>query len=69
MIVPGGDWYACPACYLLVQAGKWDTLSARARLPLGQGAALWATFQACRAGSPTPLHPPEHDDQAGGASR
>jgi len=69
VIVPGGDWYACPACYLLVQAGKWDTLSARARLPLGQGAALWATFQACRAGSPTPLHPPEHDDQAGGASR
>jgi hypothetical protein len=71
VIVPGGDWHACPACHLLVQAGKWDTLSAKARLSRDQGAALWATFQACRAGTPTPLDPQGHDDwdQGGGASR
>jgi hypothetical protein len=69
IIIPGGDWHACPACHHLVQAGKWDTLSARAHLPHDQGAALWATFQATRASTPTPLHPPEHDDQGGGASR
>jgi hypothetical protein len=69
VIVPGGDWHACPACHHLVQAGKWDALSAKARLPHDQGAALWASFQAGRAGTPTPLHPPEHDDQGGGAGR
>jgi hypothetical protein len=69
VIVPGGDWHACPACHHLVQAGQWDTLSAKARLPHDQGAALWATFQAPRASTPTPLHPPEHDDQGGSASR
>jgi hypothetical protein len=50
VIVPGGDWYACPACYFLVEAGTWDALSARARLPRDQGQALWATFRATRAG-------------------
>jgi hypothetical protein len=55
VIVPGGDWYACPACHLLVEAGEWDTLSGRARLPLDQGDALWATFRAMRAGPPLPL--------------
>jgi hypothetical protein len=67
VIVPGGDWYACRACYLLVQAGRWDTLSARARLPHDQGAALWVSFQAVRAGTPTPLHPQGPQDQDGGA--
>jgi hypothetical protein len=69
VLVPGGDWYACPACHLLVEVGEWEALSARARLPHDQGAALWASFQASRAGSPTPLHPPGHDGQDGGASR
>jgi len=69
VLVPGGDWHACPACHHLVQASRWDALSARARLPHDQGAALWASFQAGRAGTPTPLHPPGHDDQGGGASR
>ncbi len=69
VIVPGGDWHACPACHDLVQAEQWDALSARARLAGDQGAALWATFQASRAGSPTPLDPHGHDDQDGGASR
>jgi hypothetical protein len=55
VIVPGGDWYACPACHLLAEAGKWDTLSERARLPADQGQALWATFRALRAGSALPL--------------
>jgi hypothetical protein len=69
VIIPGGDWHACAACHLLLEAGKWDALSAKARLPHDQGAALWASFQAARAGTPTPLHPPSHDDQGGGASR
>jgi hypothetical protein len=71
VIVPGGDWHACPACHLLVQAGKWEALSVRARLPGDQGAALWASFQAARAGTPTPLGPQGHHDwdQGGGASR
>jgi hypothetical protein len=67
VVLPGGDWHACPACHLLVQAGQWDALSGRARLPHDQGAALWATFQAARAGRPTPLDPQGHDDQDGGA--
>jgi hypothetical protein len=71
VIVPGGDWHACPACHHLVQAGRWDALSVRARLPHDQGAALWASFQAGRAGTPTPLGPQGHDDwdQGGGAGR
>ncbi|HEY2957669.1 MAG TPA: hypothetical protein VGM21_05610 [Actinomycetota bacterium] len=69
VIVPGGDWHACPACHDLVQAGQWDALSARARLPGDQGAALWATFQAGRPGTPTPLDPHGRDDRDGGASR
>ncbi len=69
VIVPGGDWHACPACHHLVQASRWDALSVRARLPHEQGAALWASFQASRAGTPTPLHPHGRDDQDGGASR
>jgi hypothetical protein len=67
VIVPGGDWHACPACHHLVQAGQWNALSARARLPLEQGAALWASFQAARAGSPTPLRSQGPQDQDGGA--
>src|SRR6266498_3555989 len=63
VVVPAGDWHACAACHHLVDAGQWDALSARARLPQDQGAALWATFQACRAGTPTPLHPQDRDDR------
>jgi hypothetical protein len=55
VVVPGGDWYACPACHLLAEAGKWDALSERARLPVDQGDALWATFRALRAGPALPL--------------
>ncbi len=69
IIIPGGDWHACPACHHLVQASRWDALSVRARLSHDQGAALWASFQAARVGNPTPLDPPEHDGQGGGASR
>ncbi len=69
VIVPGGDWHACPACHALITTGQWDALSARARLPQDQGAALWATFQACRAGTPTPLDPHGRDDPDWGASR
>jgi hypothetical protein len=56
-------WHACPACHLLVEAGQWDALSVGARLPHDQGAALWASFQAGRAGTPTPLHPQAPQDQ------
>ena len=66
VVVPGGDWYACPACHLLVAAGTWDGLSERARLPLGQGGALWATFHALRAGPAVPLDPPQQQGQADG---
>ncbi len=69
VVVPAGDWHACAACHHLVDAGQWDALSARARLPQDQGAALWASFQACRAGKPIPLHPQGRDDRGGGASR
>jgi hypothetical protein len=69
VIVPGGDWYACPPCHHLVQAGRWDALSAKAHLPHQQGAALWATFQAARAGNPTPLHPHRPHGQDGSPGR
>jgi hypothetical protein len=59
VVVPGGDWYACPACHRLVEAGRWDSLSARARLPADQGQALWATFRALRAGPALALDRPE----------
>jgi hypothetical protein len=59
VILPGGDWYACPACHRLAEAGKWATLSERAGLPADQGAALWATFRAHRAGPAVPLDPGE----------
>jgi hypothetical protein len=55
VVVPGGDWYACPGCHLLVEAGTWASLSERARLPREQGEALWATFRAMRAGPALPL--------------
>jgi WhiB family transcriptional regulator, redox-sensing transcriptional regulator len=57
VLLHGGDWYACPACYQLAEAGHWDTLSDRARLPVDQGAALWATFRASRTGPGRPLNP------------
>jgi hypothetical protein len=57
VVIPGGDWYACPACRHLVEAGQWDTLSERARLPQDRGAALWASFQTSRAGAPILLDP------------
>jgi transcriptional regulator with XRE-family HTH domain len=59
VLLQGGDWYACPACHLLVEAGKWDTLSERAHLPADQGDALWVTFRACRTGPARPLDRPE----------
>ncbi len=67
VIMPGGDWHACPTCHHLVQASRWEALNTRAGLPHDQGAALWATFQAARAGTPTPLDPQGHHDQDGGA--
>jgi hypothetical protein len=67
VMVPGGDWYACPACHHLIQAGQWAALSAKAGLPAHHGAALWAGFQAARSGNPIPLHPrPNDPDQGGG---
>jgi hypothetical protein len=62
VIIPGGDWHACPACHLLVQAGQWEALSAKARLPHDQGAALWTTFRAARAGTPILLDPQAPSD-------
>jgi hypothetical protein len=51
---------------LLPRGGRlWDTLSGRARLPLDQGAALWVSFQASRAGISTSLDAHGHDSQAG----
>src|SRR6266540_3037766 len=29
VIVPSGDWHACPACHALITSGQWDALSAR----------------------------------------
>jgi hypothetical protein len=55
VVLPGGDWLACSACQLLVEAGPWDSLSTRARLSAEQGAALWACFRACRSGPAVPL--------------
>ncbi len=66
VIVPGGDWHACPACHLLVEAGQWDTLSEQARLPHDRGAALWASFQTSRAGTPIPLDPQAPKDHGQG---
>ena len=55
VVLPGGDWLACPACHLLVEAQQWDTLSARAKLSTEHGAALWACFRKCRSGPAVPL--------------
>jgi hypothetical protein len=55
VVVPGGDWYACPTCHHLVEADGWSALSRRARLPADQGAALWASFRARRTGPPVLL--------------
>ena len=55
VVMPGGDWLACPACHLLVEAQQWDTLSARARLSAKYGAVLWAYFRRCRSGPAVPL--------------
>jgi hypothetical protein len=68
VVIPGGDWHACPTCHLLVAAGRWDTLSARARLPHDQGAALWATFRAARTGAAAPLGQQAPEDRGGGAA-
>jgi hypothetical protein len=40
VVMPGGDWLACPACHLLVEAHQWDTLSAWANLSAEYGAVL-----------------------------
>jgi hypothetical protein len=50
VVLPGGDWFACPACHLLVEAQLWDTLSARAKLSAEHGAVLWAYFRECCSG-------------------
>ena len=50
VVLPGGDWLACLACHLLVEAGQWDSLSARAKLSAEQGAVLWACFRQWRSG-------------------
>jgi hypothetical protein len=59
VVLPGGDWLACPACHLLVQAQQWDALSERALLSVVEGAALWAVFRKCRSGAAVPLDSPE----------
>ncbi len=70
VLVPGGDWYACPACHHLVETGGWDALSKRAGLPADQGAALWASFRARRTGPAValgrPESPPGHDRRGPG---
>jgi len=66
VVIPGGDWYACPGCHPLVEAGKWDTLSERARLPRDRGVALWASFQTSRAGTPIPINPQTPEDHGHG---
>jgi hypothetical protein len=50
VVLPGGDWFACPACHQLVEAQLWDTLSARAKLSAEHGAVLWAYFRECCSG-------------------
>ncbi len=55
VVMPGGDWLACPACHLLVEAQQWDTLSAWANLSAQHGAVLWAYFRQCRSGPAVPL--------------
>ncbi len=62
VVLPGGDWFACPACHLLVEAQLWDTLSARARLSAEHGAVLWAYFRECRSGPAVPLDAPQRGD-------
>jgi hypothetical protein len=59
VVLPGGDWPACPACHLLIEDLQWDTLSARARLSAEQGAALWAAFREWRSGPVVPLDSPK----------
>jgi hypothetical protein len=65
VIVPGGDWYACPACHLLAEAAQWDALSKRARLPSDQGSALWASFRARLTGPAVALGYPEDPPDPG----
>jgi hypothetical protein len=62
VVLPGGDWFACPACHLLVEAGQWDSLSVRARLSAEQGAAFWAGFRQCRSGPAVALDSPQGGD-------
>src|SRR6266699_2714946 len=62
VVLPGGDWFACPACHLLVEAQLWDTLSTRARLSAEHGAVLWAYFRECRSGPAVPLDAPQRGD-------
>jgi hypothetical protein len=55
VVLPGGDWLACPACHLLVEAQLWDILSAQARLSAEHGVVLWAYFRESRGGPAVPL--------------
>jgi len=55
VVMPAGDWLACPACHLLVEAHQWDTLSAWANLSAKYGEVLWAYFRECRSGPAVPL--------------
>jgi hypothetical protein len=59
VVLPGGDWLACPACYQLVEAGLWATLSVRAGLSAEHGAVLWAYFRESRGGPAVPLDAPQ----------
>jgi hypothetical protein len=64
VVLPGGDWLACPTCHRLVEAQQWDALSERALLSAVEGAALWAVFRQCRTGPAVPL-----DSSEGGGQR
>jgi hypothetical protein len=57
LVLPAGDWLACPACHQLVEAGLWLALSIRARLSAEHGAVLWAYFRETRGGPAIPLDP------------
>jgi hypothetical protein len=65
VVLPGGDWLACSTCHLLVLAGLWATLSARANLSREHGAVLWAYFRDSRDGPATPLNASQEGGEVG----